>query len=112
MDTEKIQSIYSNILSSKLSYMFRLNLVIIRLATGKKGQAYTEMSIPLQLSSYLSFSCDQPDADQVWSKHVQCLKVFTVTTNSRVNSFIYMTTSFDPKLGSSSRHNKREWNIH
>jgi hypothetical protein len=26
-------------------------------------------------------------------------KIFTVTTNSPVNSFIYVATSFDPKLG-------------
>jgi len=39
-----------------------------------------------------------------WSS-LQYLQIFTITTNSLVNSFIYMVTSFYPKLGSSSGHN-------
>jgi len=33
-------------------------------------------------------------------------------TNSFVNSFIYMGTSFDPKFGPSSKHDTRTWNIY
>jgi len=44
--------------------------------------------------------------------HAQYLYTFTFTTNSLVNSFIYIATSFEPKLGSSSDHNTRNWNIY
>ena len=36
---------------------------------------------------------------------LQYLSLFTVTTNSLVNSFIYTATGFDPYLGSPSAHN-------
>jgi len=34
-----------------------------------------------------------------WCSKVQYPEIFTITTNSLVNSYIYMVTSFDPKLG-------------
>ena len=37
---------------------------------------------------------------------------YSVTTTSIVNSSIYMTTSFDPKVGSSSGHETRTWNMY
>jgi len=42
---------------------------------------------------------------------VQYLYTCTITTSSLVNCFIYMATSFDPKLGSLSGRNTRTWNI-
>lgn len=35
----------------------------------------------------------------VWFISIQYLEIFTVTTNLLVNRFIYMATSFEPKLG-------------
>lgn len=35
------------------------------------------------------------------------LSIYTVTTNSLVNSFIYVANIFDPKLGPSANHNIR-----
>ena len=40
-------------------------------------------------------------------QQIQYLQIFTITTDSFVNSFIEMTTGFDPKPGSSSDHNTR-----
>ena len=38
--------------------------------------------------------------------------IFTLKTNSLVNSFIYMAISFDPKIGSSSGRNTKNGNVH
>jgi hypothetical protein len=40
-------------------------------------------------------------------RRIQYLSICIITPNSLVNSFIYLATSFDPKLGSSSCHKKR-----
>jgi hypothetical protein len=37
----------------------------------------------------------------------QYILIFTITTNSSVNCFIYMATSFYPKFGPSSRYDTR-----
>ena len=42
----------------------------------------------------------------------QYILIFTITTNSFVNNFIYRATSFDPKFRPSSSHDTRTWNIY
>jgi hypothetical protein len=52
------------------------------------------------LSVTTKFYMKHPHWHRIYTVHK-----YSVTTNSLLNSFIYMATSFDPKLGSSADHN-------
>jgi hypothetical protein len=55
---------------------------------------------------------DDDEEAELTHRVIKYLQIFTVTTNSLVKIVIYMTASFDPKLGSSSGQDTRTCNIY